>query len=324
MSKARYGWNLTLPFLAVHVGAVAGVAVLGLSLRGALLAVGLYYVRMFGVTAGYHRYFAHRTYRTSRPVQFLLAFLAQTSMQKGALWWAAHHRGHHKHADTPADVHSFRDYGFFYAHVGWILSRDTEATEWERIPDLKRYPELVWLNEWHLVPGLLFALATFALGGWHGLVWGFFVSTTAVWHGTFFINSLAHCFGRRRYPTTDDSRNSLLLSLLTLGEGWHNNHHFYARSARQGFFWWELDITYYVLRAMSALGLVWDMQVPSEKVKAGELPPSIVAAASRRPRIPASASVSVPALAPLAQVAQAAERMADAVSSSAAQTSDAE
>ncbi len=328
MKKARYGWLVSFPFFAVHLAAVAGVAVLGWSWKGVALAVALYYVRMFGVTAGYHRYFSHRTYRTSRVFQFVLAWLAQSSMQKGALWWAAHHRGHHKYSDTTEDVHSFREYGFWYSHVGWILSRDTEATEWDRINDLKRYPELVWLNKWHLVPGVVWAVATYVLGGWHGFVWGFLVSTTALWHGTFFINSLAHCFGRRRYPTTDESRNSLLLSLITCGEGWHNNHHYYQRSVRQGFFWWEIDLTYYVLRALSWAHIVWDLHVPPEKVKAGHLAPSIVAAASRRAKpsvVPAGVSVAVgvPSLANAAE--RVAERVAEAVAPTVATaTSDAE
>ncbi len=282
MRKARYGWLVSIPFFAVHVAAVLGVGLVGFSWQGVVVALVLYYVRMWGVTAGYHRYFSHRTYRTGRAFQLFLALLAQTSMQKGALWWAAHHRGHHKYADTPEDVHSFRTYGFWYSHVGWILDRETEATEWDRIGDLKRYPELVWLNKWHLVPGITYAVATYLVGGWTGFVWGFLVATTMLWHGTFFINSLAHTFGRRRYPTTDDGKNSFLLAVLTLGEGWHNNHHYYPRSVRQGFFWWELDVSYYVLRALSWTGLVWDLHVPSERVKAGKLSPTIVAAAKRK------------------------------------------
>jgi stearoyl-CoA desaturase (delta-9 desaturase) len=271
MNKRDYGWLVSAPFFGVHVAAVAGVWWLGWSWKGAALAIAFYYIRMFGVTGGYHRYFSHRTYRTSRWFQFCLAWLAQSSLQKGALWWAAHHRDHHKFSDTKEDPHSLREYGFWYSHVGWILATDTEETKVKNIQDLWRYPELRWLNKWHLVPGVSFAVATYFIGGWHALIWAFFVSTSLLWHGTFAINSLAHWWGRRRYPTTDDSKNSLALALVTMGEGWHNNHHYYQRSVRQGFFWWEIDMTYYVLRAMQAVGLVWDLHLPPQKVLEGKL-----------------------------------------------------
>jgi stearoyl-CoA desaturase (delta-9 desaturase) len=269
MEKRRYGWLVSAPFLGVHVTAVVGIALLGWSWKWFLLAVAMYYVRMFGVTGGYHRYFSHRTYRTSRWFQFVLALLAQTSMQKGALWWAAHHRTHHKYSDTAQDPHSFRDYGFWYSHLGWILSAETEDTDMKKVGDLARYPELRWLNAYHAVPGVALAVGLWLVGSWPALVWGFFVSTVMLWHGTFTINSLAHWFGRRRYATTDDSKNSFLLALLTMGEGWHNNHHYYQRAANQGFFWWEIDATFYVLKVLSWLGIVWDVHTPPKKILDG-------------------------------------------------------
>lgn len=270
MKKRDFGWLVSLPFYAVHVTAVVGVALVGLSWRGVALAVGLYFVRMFGVTGGYHRYFSHRTYRTSRAFQFVLAVLAQSSVQKGALWWAAHHRDHHKYSDTPKDPHSYRDYGFWYSHVGWILSSETEETDYARIADMARYRELRWLNDYHVVPGVVLAVALFFLGGAEALVWGFFVSTTLLWHGTFTINSLSHIWGKRRYATTDDSKNNPVLAIVTMGEGWHNNHHYYPRSVRQGFLWWQVDVTYYILRALAAVGLVWDLHVPTQNVIDGD------------------------------------------------------
>jgi stearoyl-CoA desaturase (delta-9 desaturase) len=251
-----------IPFFAVHVAAVVGVIALGVSWRGIGLAVALYYVRMFAVTAGYHRYFSHRTFRTSRPMQLFFALLAMSSSQKGVLWWAAHHRTHHKFSDQPGDVHSVLLDGFLWSHVGWILSRKHEKTDEARVRDLMKFPELVWLNRYWAIPPAAFAVGLFLAGGWFALVWGFFVSTTFLWHGTFTINSLTHVFGRRRYVTTDNSRNSGILAMITMGEGWHNNHHYYQRSVRQGFLWWEFDPTYYVLCALSALGLVWDLQAP--------------------------------------------------------------
>ena len=271
MKKRDFGWLVSLPFYAVHVAAVVGVFLVGFSWQGVALALGLYYLRMFGVTGGYHRYFSHRTYRTSRAFQFFLAVLAQTSVQKGALWWAAHHRDHHKYSDTPKDPHSYRDYGFWYSHVGWILSTETEETDYSRISDLARYPELRWLNNWHLVPPVALAVGLWLVGSWPALVWGFFVSTTLLWHGTFTINSLSHIWGKRRYATTDDSKNNPVLAIVTMGEGWHNNHHYYPRSVRQGFHWWQIDMTYYVLRALSAVGLVWDLNVPTRKVIDGDV-----------------------------------------------------
>jgi len=284
MKKRDFGWLVSLPFYAVHVAAVVGVALVGFSWKGVALALALYYVRMFGVTGGYHRYFSHRTYRTSRAFQLVLAVLAQSSVQKGALWWAAHHRDHHKYSDTPKDPHSYRDYGFWYSHVGWILSRDTEETDYARISDLARYPELRWLNNWHVVPGIVLAVGLWLVGSWPALVWGFFVSTTLLWHGTFTINSLSHIWGRRRYVTTDDSKNNPVLAIITMGEGWHNNHHYYPRSVRQGFRWWQIDMTYYVLRALALVGIVWDLHVPSQKVIDGTVA-SDPAMKTRKPRV---------------------------------------
>ncbi|RZA24637.1 MAG: acyl-CoA desaturase, partial [Proteobacteria bacterium] len=208
------------------------------------LVLGSYYLRMIGVTAGYHRYFSHRSYKTSRWFQFCLAFLAQTSAQKGALWWAAHHRHHHKHSDQHEDIHSPSQKGFWWSQVGWILDKSTEDTNWKYIQDYAKFPELRWLNKYFLVPPTLYALAIFAVWGWQGLFWGFFFSTVMLYHGTFVINSLCHVFGKVRYKSGDDSKNSLLLALITCGEGWHNNHHYYQATANQGWFWWEIDVSY--------------------------------------------------------------------------------
>jgi stearoyl-CoA desaturase (delta-9 desaturase) len=252
------------------------------------LAVAAYFVRMVVVTAGYHRYFSHRSFKTSRAFQFLLALGSQSAAQKGVLWWASHHRWHHKHSDTPEDVHSAQQLGFWYAHVGWILGPGNNGTRMDLVADLAKYPELRFLNRKavQLFPALAYALACLALGGLHGLVWGFFVSTVLLWHGTFTINSLAHMLGRRRYATTDDSRNSLALALLTTGEGWHNNHHHYQSSARQGFRWWQVDVTYYVLRFLAAVGLVWDLRRVPPEVLAPDIVPDTPPGAGARPSHP--------------------------------------
>ena len=252
--------------MGVQVAAVVGVVRLGFSWRGLALALGLYAVRMFGLTAGFHRYLAHRSFKTSRAGQFALALLGTFALQKGPLWWAAHHRAHHKYSDTPRDIHSVRQNGFFWAHVKWIMVGRFEPTDWERIKDLSTFPELRWLNTYYLVPPILGAVVlALTLGAW-GVVWGFLVSTTLLWHGTFCVNSLSHVWGRKRYATEDDSRNNFFIALFTLGEGWHNNHHHYQRSERQGFFWWELDISHLVLKALSWVGLVWDLHEPPQHV----------------------------------------------------------
>ncbi len=263
----------SIPFWGVHLTALIGVFALGWSAKGFALAIALYFVRMFFVTAGYHRYFSHRTYKTSRFFQFVLAWGASTSLQKGVLWWAAHHRRHHKYSDTPKDVHSPRQYGFWWSQIGWILAPDFNTTDMTRVPDLARYPELRWINRYHLIPGITLAVLLFLVGGAHALIWGFFVSTTLLWHGTFTINSLTHVFGRRRYLTTDDSRNSFILALITMGEGWHNNHHHYQSAAQQGFRWYELDLSYLVLRLLGALRIVWDIR---------KVPPHVVSNQPKR------------------------------------------
>lgn len=258
----------TIPFVLMHL-ACLGAFFTGISWFAILLCVGLYALRMFALTAGYHRYFSHRTYKTSRFFQFLLALLGTTALQKGPLWWAAHHRRHHKYTDQNGDVHSPRQNGFWWSHVGWVISDIYDPTDWDAIKDFARYPELRWLNKYHLVPGILLGVGCFLVGGWQGLVWGFFVSTVILYHGTFSINSLAHLWGSRRYETTDDSRNNLLLALITGGEGWHNNHHHYMATVKQGFYWWEVDFSYYALRLLAWMRLVWDLRYPPQRLLAG-------------------------------------------------------
>jgi stearoyl-CoA desaturase (Delta-9 desaturase) len=253
------------PFWLVHFACLA-VFFTGVSWSAIAVCLALFWLRMFAVTAGYHRYFSHRSYKTSRPFQFVLAVLGTTAVQKGVLWWAANHRVHHRYSDQEEDVHSPLQRGLWWAHLGWILAPDYEETDLERIPDMAKYPELRWLNDHYLVPPVALAVLLYLVGGMPWLVWGFFVSTTLLWHATFTINSLAHVWGRRRYETTDASRNNLWLALLTFGEGWHNNHHRYMTSARQGFFWWEIDVSYYVLVALSWCGLVWDLHQPPRRL----------------------------------------------------------
>ena len=273
-------WIRILPFISIHVMCF-GVFWVGWSWTAILVGVGLYWAQMFAITAFYHRYFSHRSFRTSRWCQFIFALVGSSAVQRGPLWWAAHHRYHHRHSDEETDIHhSPVRHGFWWSHVGWLTTRRNFPSNLSAVPDLARYPELRWLDRYDsLVPALL-AIALFVLGsmldrispslgvaGPQLLVWGFFISTVVLLHATFTINSLAHVIGRRRFATPDGSRNSFLLALITLGEGWHNNHHRFPGSAQQGFYWWEIDVTYYVLRIMAWLGMIWDLKTVPCRVK---------------------------------------------------------
>jgi stearoyl-CoA desaturase (Delta-9 desaturase) len=272
VADERVDWLRAVPFLGMHLACLA-VFWVGASWIAVAVAVALYAVRMFAITGFYHRYFSHRTFRTSRAVQFLFALIGAACVQRGPLWWAAHHRNHHRHADTVRDVHSPAMHGFWRSHVGWFLTRGGFRTDFDRVRDLARYPELCWLDRFDTLVPVALAVALFLIGGWletaapqlgtdrwQLLIWGFFISTVVLFHATVTINSLAHRFGKRRFETRDDSRNNLWLALITFGEGWHNNHHFFPGSARQGFRWWEIDLTYYGLRTMALLRLVHDLK----------------------------------------------------------------
>lgn len=284
--RGKVEFKKEIGFLLVHLAPVL-VFWTGATWFDWVLCISLYFIRMFFVTGVYHRYFSHSTYKTSRFFQFILAFSAQTSLQKGVLHWAANHRTHHRHSDTLKDPHSKKIYGFWYSHIGWIIGPDYKETKLNLIKDFAKYPELIWLNKYHLIPPLTLLIAVFFLGGYinassagveislitimsHGLsslVVGFFLSTVLLFHGTFSINSLMHMIGRKRYESNDESKNNLILALITLGEGWHNNHHYYQSTVRQGFYWWEIDITYYILRLLSWVGLVWDLKPVPKHIK---------------------------------------------------------
>jgi stearoyl-CoA desaturase (delta-9 desaturase) len=265
-------FSVCTQFLFLHLACLACIWT-GVSVAAVVTCLALYIVRMFAITAGFHRLFAHRTYRTGRVFQFLIAFIGTASYQKGPLWWSAHHRRHHLQSDTENDLHSPITRTLWRSQVGWFLSRDSQATDWKLIPNLSRYRDLHWLDRFYSIPPVLLAAGVFLLGsvlqryapglgtsGWQMLVWGFFVSTVLLYHGTFTVNSLAHIFGRRRFETGDNSRNNWFVALITLGEGWHNNHHYYPSAERQGIYWWEIDVSHYTLRLLSWLGVVWKLQ----------------------------------------------------------------
>ncbi len=249
-------------FVLMHVACLAVFAT-GVDATAILLCAACYLLHMVGITAGYHRYFSHRSYKTSRAFQFALGWLGCTASQRGPLWWAARHRHHHRTSDTHEDRHSPVAHTFWTSHIGWVLTSEAYGPEDEKaVRDLSRYPELRWLDRNHAVPAIVLAAVCFLIGGWSGLVWGFFVSSVLSHHATFLVNSACHLWGSRRFATGDASRNNLMVALVTLGEGWHNNHHHYQSSANQGFRWWEIDLTYYLIRGLARIGLVWDVRTP--------------------------------------------------------------
>ncbi|MBT5019269.1 acyl-CoA desaturase [Planctomicrobium sp.] len=271
-------WGTAIPYLLLHLLCFSVFWV-----RVSPIAVGLFifmlYLRVFALTAFYHRYFSHKAFQTSRVVQFLGGFLGCTAAQRGPVWWAAHHRHHHRRSDEPTDVHSPRQHGFWWSHMLWFLTHENAVTDERVVKDWMKFPELRWLEKLHILPAILLAVVMFLLGDilqsrypslntgpWQILVWGFLMSTIALYHITYFVNSLAHVIGSQRFETGDDSRNNFFIAMLTWGEGWHNNHHYYQGSARQGFYWWEIDMTYNVLKVMSWFGLVWNLKPVPQKI----------------------------------------------------------
>ena len=265
----NYSFGTVIPFVLLHVGCIAAFF-LPFRWSWVELMLAIYVVRMFGITAGYHRYFSHRSYKLARGWQFLMAFLAETSGQKGVLWWAAHHRVHHRHADQDPDIHSPLKRGFWWAHVGWVLSNEYDKYDPALIQDFGKYPELRWLDKHYMVPPIALAALLLLGGGLGGFVWGFVISTVLLFHGTFTINSVAHLWGSRRFDTADDSRNNFVLAIITLGEGWHNNHHKFMYACQQGLRWWEVDVTYYTLKMLNWLGIARDLRVIQVPLSEGE------------------------------------------------------
>lgn len=259
-------WGSAMPYFAFNLAAVVGVFVFRPRWQDLALCLGLYFVRMFAVGGGLHRYFSHKSYSTSRAFQGVLAVLASTCGQQGPIWWAAAHRHHHRFSDLPEDFHSPSQRGFWWAHQLWAFTDRGQRTDLSTVKDLTRFPELRWLNDYWLVPHLVLVLILLVAGGLRAVEWGFFVSTVLLWQVSFTVNSLSHLVGSRRFETSDTSRNNWVLALLTLGDGWHNNHHYYPGSMRAGFYWWEIDVTSYIIRALSWGGLVWNIRTPPRHV----------------------------------------------------------
>ncbi len=268
-------WSRIVPFIGLHLACLL-VFVVGVSWLAVLVCMLSYFIRMFAITAFYHRYFSHKSFKTSRPVQAVFAAIGATATQRGPIWWAAHHRHHHIHADDADDGHSPRD-GFWHSHIKWFLMKKNFQVKSKHVKDLKQFPELNFIDRYDIIFPIILATALFILGGYlesaypelntsagQLLIWGYFISTVMLSHVTYCINSLAHMFGFRTYETNDDSRNNFVLAIFTLGEGWHNNHHCSPGSVKQGFKWWQVDFSYYGLYIMYKLGLIWDLKYPNK------------------------------------------------------------
>jgi stearoyl-CoA desaturase (delta-9 desaturase) len=277
-SAAGKDSSFSTPLLFMHV-CCAGVFFVQGGWPAWAIFSAMYVLHVFALTAGFHRYFAHKTFRTSRAFQFILALLGTSAAQRDPLWWASHHRMHHQTADTEEDVHSPKQYGFWWAHMGWVMNRKLSETNFDKVKDFAKFPELVWLNRHPYAPAFILAALLLGIGsmidwlrptwgitGPQFLFYGFFLSTVAVYHVTFCINSVAHLYGKRRFDVDDESRNNWWLGLLAMGEGWHNNHHRYAVCARQGFRWWEIDLSYLILRTLQLFHIVWDIREPPKTI----------------------------------------------------------
>lgn len=289
-SSRAFNWVRCLPFIFVHIACLAIIWV-GVSTTAVVVCVALYFIRMFAITAFYHRYFSHKSFKTNRFWQFCFAVLGNSATQRGPLWWAAHHRKHHKHSDEHDDLHSPVKHGFWWSHMGWFTCDAAFKTDYAIVKEWARFPELRFLNRFDILVPIILGISLFATGellsayapelntnGFQLFVWGYCISTVLLAHGTFTINSLCHTWGTRRFKTKDDSRNNFWLALITLGEGWHNNHHRFAVSAKQGFYWWEIDISYYLLKLMSKFGMIWDLNpVPTRILEEGRVKNSEVA-----------------------------------------------
>ncbi len=278
-SGKEIDWMRVIPFIILHLSCFM-IFFVGFSWTAFVVCMSLFAIRMFAITGFYHRYFSHKTFRTSRFVQCLFAMIGATAVQRGPLWWAAHHRGHHMHSDTTEDKHSPKEHGFIWSHMGWFLTKSNFVTNTKLIRELIRFPELRIIDRFDLLMPLALSLSLWGLGyyleqyepslhtnGFQLFIWGFSVSTIMLYHATFLVNSVAHQWGKKRYETKDTSRNNFLIAILTFGEGWHNNHHHYPGSARQGFYWWEIDLTYYVLKCLAMMGIIWDVRTVSENIR---------------------------------------------------------
>ena len=285
-----FGW---IAFM--HLGCLAAFSTFSWKALGVTLFL-WWFTGCLGITLGYHRFFTHRSFSTPKPVQYFLAVCGSLAGEAGPIAWVAAHRYHHTYSDTDKDPHSPLK-GFLWAHMSWLFGREDFLADFDSYkrytPDMANDKFLVWLDKWHIVPSFILAGILYAMGGWPFVVWGIFVRSVIVYHVTWFVNSASHMWGYRSYKTTDDSRNNWWVAILAFGEGWHNNHHAFQRSARHGFRWWEVDVTYRMIQLLWMMGLASDIHLPVQSDATGVTQP-VVDLTLKKPAIPRNTS-SVPA-----------------------------
>jgi len=263
--KHQHGlnWITAIAMTGFHIGAVA--ALFYIDYGAMLAALILYYAGgMLGIGMSYHRLLTHRSYRTTKFIEYFLTICGTLALEGGPIFWVATHRIHHQKSDQEGDPHTPRE-GTFWAHMGWILMGEglhhDASVLAKYAPDLSKDKFHVWLSNWHWLTNVVVGLGLLAYGGIPYVLWGIFFRTTVGLHATWLVNSATHLWGSRRFQTRDDSTNNWWVALLTFGEGWHNNHHAHPTSARHGLAWYELDQNWIGIRALQILGLAWDIKV---------------------------------------------------------------
>jgi fatty-acid desaturase len=264
-NRIKMNWPTTVVLVLFHIGAIAALFMFSWPRLAA--AVALYWISVgFGISLGYHRLHTHRSFRVPQALEYLLAFFGTLTLEGGPIFWVATHRIHHSKSDQPGDPHSPRD-GAWWAHVGWILLGESKHADTRAMakfaPDLAKHRFYVWLNNYHWLPMVFLGVALLAIGGIPLMLWGTCLRVVIGLHATWLVNSATHLWGSRRFATNDDSRNNWWVALMTFGEGWHNNHHAFPFSARQGLRWYQLDITWYAIWLLKRIRLAKNVRVAS-------------------------------------------------------------
>jgi len=275
--RKNFANAVLIALIIVHLVSLLGFYT-GISWTAFVAFLGLYIIRGLGITMGYHRYFAHKSFKTNRFFQFILGLMGSMAVQGGILWWVSHHREHHRYTETEDDIHSPVAHGFWQSHIGWLTNKKAFNAPKIRANDFAKIPEIKFLQKQYVFIQVLQVLGLFSLGsylqaafpqletsGAQLLVWGFFINTVALWHSTFAVNSICHVWGKEPYEANDTSKNNFIVALLAFGEGWHNNHHKFATSARHGLEWWQFDMTFITLRFLEAFGIVSHLKIPTQE-----------------------------------------------------------
>lgn len=269
MPRTQTKWASVGVFVIIHL--IAVVALFNFSWKGFWTFIFLSWVTgCLGICTSYHRHLTHRSFEVWKPLEYFLAFCGCLALQNGPIKWVATHRLHHARSDQPKDPHSPTK-GFWWAHMGWLFAFVDELDDYEQYkkyaPDLAKKPVYRFMDKYFAWSQVPLGIALYFWGGVPMILWGIFARLIFVWHSTWLVNSAAHIWGYRTWATQDQSTNNWWVALLTFGEGWHNNHHAFLRSARHGLQWWEFDLTYWTIVAFRTLGLASKIQLPTEELK---------------------------------------------------------